>query len=296
MPSKTYNDPQVLEVIEDQPIVIAGQPASLRGALRLRNPSSGQVVLKSLALTSAGREQAGLSLAGPELRLSPGIFRPGQARPVTLSLSLDPFTPPGEYQAQVEIAGQVRQVVMHVTEKTSLRISPTEVIVENRPGERIPKRIVVSNQGNVPLVLGNFGAIFLDDDLLVCRSLRAAAAAVGDELRPLEEYLARILLETKHVAESSGILRVHNPSGKIDLQPGETRPVDLEIHVPAGLEKRGRFRGVMALYNANLTFVVVPSSGPPAPETETKAPRARAAKGAARQRGQAGKVQTTEQE
>jgi hypothetical protein len=207
------------------------------------------------------------------VRLRPGVIRPGQRGPVSLSLSLDPFTPPGEYQAEVEVGGQSQPVTMLVTEKVLLRISPAEVVVENLPGVKILKQVVLANKGNVPLSIGDFGAVYLDDELLICRTLRAAAAAVGDELRPLEEYLATILLKAKTVAESSGILRVHSPAGQITLQPGETRLLDLEIRVPEGLDKRGRYRGVFALYTSSLSFVIVPTAGPPAPEVGAPASR-----------------------
>jgi hypothetical protein len=166
----------------------------------------------------------------------------------------------------MEIAGQMRPVVMHVIEKVDLRISPSTVVLENHPDATISKRILVSNLGNVPLTIGRLGAIFLDDELFICRSLRHAAASVGDDLRPFEEYLARILLAGKQVAESSGILRVYNRSGETTIQPGEIQPIDLDIRIPPSLDRRGRYRGVSAIYTANLTFLIVPTAGPSLPD------------------------------
>ena len=123
------------------------------------------------------------------------------------------------------------------------------------------KRIVVSNRGNVPISISEIGAVPLDDEQLQCRTLRAAAAAVGDETRTFQEYLAIILYQAKLVMEQSGALRVRNLSGTTVVNPGEVKPVDLEIRVPDGLEKRSRFRGVVALYTANLEFLIVPVSG-----------------------------------
>ena len=204
--------PDNLEILGDQPIVMVGQPGNLQGVLKLRNRGSDRLVLRELHLAAPFAAHVATRAAGdvslPTLRLSPGVLRPGNASEISLSMALDPCTPPGEYQAQIDVAGQARQVVVHVVEKVSLRLSPSEVIVENLPDQRIPKRIVASNKGNVPLTIAEIGAIFLDDDLLRCRTLRAAGAAVGKELRPLDEYLAQILLQAKNVAERSGILRV----------------------------------------------------------------------------------------
>ncbi len=272
MAKQKPDEPQPLRIASEGPIVLAGQPRALRGDLYLQNSGEERVRLRRLPLALSKEGGAALAAAhpstGPAVRLSPGILRPGHAGPVSLSLSLDPHTPPGEYRAEVEIAGQARPVVMHVTERVALRISPNLIVVENRPQEITARRIVVSNLGNVPITVGKFGAIFLDDELLVCRTLRHAAASVDDELRPLEEYLARILLSAKQVAESSGILRVYNRSGEVTVQPGEVQPVDLEIRIPPDLDRRGRFRGVYALYTANLTFVIVPTAGPVLVEDE----------------------------
>lgn len=268
-----YSDPDLLEFPDDRPIVLFGQPSNLRGELFLRNRGEDRLVLRALPLIAAGPEEARLPLQaaqvgrGPMVRLSPGILRPGLARQVSLSLELNPHTPPGEYQVEAEILGRTRPVVVYVTERVSLDISPTTLVIENRPNQRFVKQVVFCNRGNVPLNIGELGAVFLDDDLLVCRTLRAAAAAVGDELRELDEYLAQILLSAKNVAEHSGVLRIHNQSGKDVLQPGEVRAINLEIRVPDGLYKRGRYRGVVALYNTNLTFVIVPISGPTVSET-----------------------------
>jgi hypothetical protein len=283
MEKEQTGQPQALRIATEGPIVLAGQPRTLRGDLYLQNQGEERVRLHRLPLALTGKSAAALSAArpgaGPAVRLSPGLLRPGHSGPVSLSISLDPHTPPGEYHAEVEIAGQAREVVMHVTERVALRISPNPVVLENRPQESAFRRIVVSNLGNVPLTVGKFGAIFLDDDLLVCRSLRHAAASVGDDLRPLEEYLARILLSAKQVAESSGILRVYNRSGEVTIQPGEVQPVDLEIRIPPDLDRRGRFRGVYALYTANLSFVIVPTAGPVLVEDETPPPKPRRRRG-----------------
>lgn len=270
------------EIGVDGPIVLVGEPRSLRGNVHLHSYTASRVLLRRLPLTFAGKGARTLAAArpgpGPVVRLHPGIIRPGHIGPVSLTVALDPHTPPGEYQAEVEIAGQMQPVTLHVTERTSISVSPAVLVIENNPDQTIAKRIVVSNLGNVPLNLGKIGAVYLDDDLLICRTLRHAAASVGDDLRPVEEYLARILLSAKQVAERSGILRVYSRTEDITLQPGEVRPIDLEIRVPPTLDRRGRYRGVIAMHTASLSFVIVPTAGPTPPDEEP-APKRRSSKG-----------------
>jgi hypothetical protein len=44
--------------------------------------------------------------------------------------------------------------------------------------------------------------------------------------------------------------------------------MNLEIRVPGGLDRRGRYRGVAAIYTTNLSFVIVPTTGPTVPEVD----------------------------
>jgi hypothetical protein len=272
MAAKGKSEPKTFEILGEQPVILSGQPGVLRGDLVVRYQGVERIRLRELALTSKNLDQVYVKTrrtsAGPVMRLRPGVIRPGHTGPVSLSIDLDAQTPPGEYQAKVDIAGTAQPVVIHVLEKVALRIQPAQLVIENLPDQKVTKQIVVRNLGNVPLTIGEIGAVYLDDDLQVCRTLRAAAASVDDELRPLEEYLARILLEAKHVAESSGILRIHNLEGRVVVQPGETRPMNLEIRVPGGLDRRGRYRGVAAIYTTNLSFVIVPTTGPTVPEVD----------------------------
>ena len=100
----------------------------------------------------------------------------------------------------------------------------------------------------------------MDDDLLNCRILRAAVAAVGDETQPLEEYLAEIARQARVVLAQAGNLRVHNTTGTIELAPGEVRAVELEIRLPDSLDRRGRYRANAALYTSDLEFIIVPAA------------------------------------
>jgi hypothetical protein len=277
MPKRKQKQQEILDLIEKRPIILFGHPGRLRGDLFVRNPGSEPVELRFLPVTAAGHQPAPLRAAKPTqdlaMRLKPGLIRPGHAGRVSLSLDLDPSTPPGEYQAEVEMAGKKQVVTLHVTERIDLRVLPNQLVIENHPGQKNVKRVLVNNRGNIPLNIGEIGAVFLDDDLLYCRTLRAAAAAVGDELQTLDHYLAQILLSAKNVAERSGILRIHNLAGEVTVQPGETEALDLEVRVPPGLDRRGRYRGVVAIYTADLSFVIVPTSGPPIPEDEKEVPK-----------------------
>jgi hypothetical protein len=156
-------------------------------------------------------------------------------------------------------------VVIHVVEDYDLDVAPTEVVLENRAGDRTVRQIVCTNRGNVPLVIGEIGAVVLDDELTNCRSLRAVTAAWPDEdgqHDAIDRFVDLFVKEGwKKVVEHSGVLRVHTAGGSRELLPGQTQVVELEITLPDKLEPRTRYTGVAPLYMSDLTFRIVPVRG-----------------------------------
>lgn len=250
--------PGLLDLPEEEPIVLAGQPEALEGELPLRNPGDSRVVLRAARLRGDLSNERGEVLPGMDQSIRPIVLRPGQARKVTVSLAVEPHTPPGEYRGEVELSGQVRPVVVHVTESVQLEITPVPVVVPNRPEEPVRKRVVFRNGGNVPLPIGEIGGVPLDDELLECRSLRAALEEFGDERGTVDGFLAESIRQAGRILRRAGVLRVHNPT-PLTLEPGEVRAVELEIRVPKDLDARTRYFGSAALYTSDLEFVVVPS-------------------------------------
>jgi hypothetical protein len=159
----------------------------------------------------------------------------------------------------VQVGGAVRQLVLHVTEVVRLEIEPDPVVIDNRPGDTISKRVVFSNTGNVPLDIGEIGAVVLDEELLTCRAGRAAVMSIGDQVKGLDDIIAEYIRQTKVAITQTGLLRVRNTAGTFTLAPGEVRAVDLEFRVPDKLEPRSRYLGTVALYTSNLDIIVAPT-------------------------------------
>jgi hypothetical protein len=249
----------VFDLPKDEQIVLVGQPGTLRGELYVHNPGAERIVLRGSQLRGASLERGAATPAA--CRLPPIAVRPGGRRRVPLNIALPAHTPPGEYHYELEVGGHVRSVVLHVTEVVDLDISPPQVVIENRPGRKVTKRVVFHNLGNVPLTIGQVGAIPLDDELLQCRTGRAAVVMGGDRIASLDDYYAEVIRQTKTALEQTGLLRVRNKAGTVVLEPGQVQPIDLEILVPKGLEKHTRYRGAAAFYTADLEFFVVPSPG-----------------------------------
>jgi hypothetical protein len=283
MRERKLPDYDILDTPEDEPIVLVGQPDALYGEVKLRNPGDRSVILRETRLhgtplmTGQVRARKTAESSEPiQQAISTVVLRPGQTQHVPLNVSLSAHTPPGEYRGEIEVAGRKRPVIYHITEMLSLEISPTQLVIENHPGETFTKQMVISNTGNVPLNIGEFGPVILDVEFLECIVGRAAVAQ-ADQFETMDRYYLEQVRQTKRVNEATGILRVRNTSGPTILEPGEVRSFDLQIRVPERLEKRFRYFGVVPIYTENLLFVLVPATGEaivpkpePAPRTRSK--------------------------
>jgi hypothetical protein len=246
----------------EEPLVLVGPPRAIRGEFRLQNPTSEKVIVREPHVRSAaavgGKKKAlaeAVHLQAPALVMRRIVMRPKQSRPVPVILALDPRTPPGTYQAELVVNDELRSVVVHVTEEVSLTISPQELLLPSRPGEKVKKRVVFTNQGNVPVPVRSLGTVVLDEELVHCRALRGALTDVGDTMTTLDDFVVALGRRYKKLYESL-VLKVQNTAATIE--PGETQAVDLTITLPDKLEPRSRYSGYAAISASSLQFTIVP--------------------------------------
>jgi hypothetical protein len=232
-------------------VVLAGPPGRLRGQLRVQNRGERKLVVRRPMLRAAAREPT-----LPEaLGLRRIVVRAGQTRPVSLTLALDPRTPPGTYHGELDLEGERRDVVLHVTEAVALRIEPATVVLPSHPGARVDKKVVLINEGNVPIPIRTIGPVVLDDELAHCRALRGALADVGESMRGLDDFTAA--LGRRYAAIYAPLwLRVHNEP--LTLAAGETAAVELAVTLPDKLDARSRYGALAPLSTSTLLFSIVP--------------------------------------
>jgi hypothetical protein len=258
---------------EEEVLVLTGPPARLTGRLELRNPSSKRLALRNAALVDPSG-----TLFTRQLKqaLPPVVLRPDQGRVVLLAVTVNSSTPPGEYRVELNVEGQSRPAILHVTEVFSFTVRPSSIVVQNQSGKAQQKRIVVTNTGNIPLSFGDIGEVDLRDDLTWERAIRIAIEP-GSERAPAdnEKLVVAVLQEIRRREERIGSLIVRIVGGPVDVQPGETTSIDLDITIPEGLP-RSRYRGRAPLLTRDLEILVVPSdslSGKSEPAETPKKPR-----------------------
>src|SRR5262245_61287059 len=97
-----------------EPLVLIGPPRGIRGEFRVQNPTERKIIVRQPLLKRAAAAPRGKGAKGatpiPEeaLALRRIVVRPGQSRPVQIALTLDPTTPPGTYEAQLDVDGEMR--------------------------------------------------------------------------------------------------------------------------------------------------------------------------------------------
>jgi hypothetical protein len=271
-----------ITLVDDAPIVVNGAPRRLSGVVRLRNEGKeaarvGQIVVRdpdgNLGLTA---ERAH--------RVSSRSLDPAGEAAVKLRLRLDERTPPGEYHAEVDVAGTTRQLVVQVAQRVSIDLEPRRILVANRPGATSAASVVVTNQGNVPVTVGEIGAVPLDDEQRDCRILRRTVEALTADEREVsvERLLTEVTRASKQVLDETGVLRIRNLSGPAEVPPGAVTRFDLSIEVPKTLDPHARYTGFVPIATSTLSFAVVPGiEGGVEPSTAPKRAARRPAKAAA---------------
>ena len=246
-----------------RPLVLAGPPRDIRGQLELKNPSDQKIIVRQsflraqLAAVRAGKAGAKSAAAPAEavLALRRIIVRAKQSRSVPISLALDPATPAGTYEAALDVDGEQRPVVLHVTEHVAFEMTPDSLVIPNQPGEKFTRQVVVANHGNTALVIRSIGTVALDEEFQHCRALRGALDDVAETMKSFDDYF--VALGRRYLKQLQfQILGIQNP--KTTIPPGETRVLDLTISVSDKLIERSRYTGYAPIANGNLSFTVVP--------------------------------------
>jgi hypothetical protein len=249
---------------EDEPLVLSGPPTDLTGRIELHNPSDAKVVLRDAGL----RDPSGvLTLPTARAAVQPLVLRPDQGGTLPLAVAVDPATPPGEYSAEIEVGGRSRPVVLRVAEVFDLRVEPRRLVVLNRPGVAQTKRLVVTNEGNVPFTLGDPVTVDLRRDPPRERTLRVALEPFLRTEEPELKDLVVAMLAIAREEERLGELQVRGER-QVEVRPGETTALDVEITLYDELPPTRRYRGVLPVLTRDVDVVVVPSRGPePAEKT-----------------------------
>ena len=161
-----------------------------------------------------------------------------------LHLSLSQSTPPGTYKGSAEFGGKSYPVEVQVEPYHYLALSPRQLIVNAKAGEKMQVDLVLANSGNVACDIGKTHAFGLYD-------VHGAESAIGAAFRQTESTgfeRADRLLEALSEGHG-GMVRVQVEEGSGAIAPGEVRPLRLNLHFPSGLKSGHTYTGTLPIEN-----------------------------------------------
>jgi|307.fasta_scaffold224494_2 hypothetical protein len=259
-----------------RPILLVGPPRGVAGEITLVNPGETTLVLRDFGV--ADRSGRLVHLPARQRLTMPAVLRPGQQQQLRIEIALVATTHPGEYHVAIEITGQERDAVLHVTEDVALRVEPATLFVTNEPERPQMKRIAVSNEGNVAATLGDIRDVALRDDLEPAIDVRLALQALASQPHLVVDALRRD-------GPTMGRLSLGIAGGPATIAPGETRTIEVAVTLPEPPPPNGRYRARVPLLNATLNIIVTPSGATHEPSYEKHARNTRAASTPARRKG-----------
>ncbi|MEV0290716.1 hypothetical protein AB0H36_41860 [Kribbella sp. NPDC050820] len=239
-----------------------------RASMVLRNAGDERVVIRSAEV----RDLDGLRGAPGEtfdVRVL-GLLRSGASARIPIRFEVPPTAAPGSYRFDVTVGDVQESMTLQVAPHPQLRLSPSVVLVT---GSGHSSRLVIAeNGGNLDLSLAGVIAAPLDDELIMCRSLRGALS-LFDELDEAEIDVDRLVVraaKTAGTALAHAILGVRFVPDDEPLLPGASTRLVVEIDTPTTLDPRGRYVAIVPVLTTTLTVVVVPTkvggiTSPPVP-------------------------------
>jgi hypothetical protein len=262
----------VVEPEADRPILFVGPPRAVAADITIKNPGDRSFVLRDVGL----KDRSGRLAHLPERQgVMPTVLRGGQQRQLRIALALTPTTPAGEYRVALDVLGETRHALLHVTEEVALRVEPDTLWIANAPDNAQSKSLTVTNAGNVQALLAGVRDVPLRDDLApaVDVGLALQGLAAKQDLRA-DELVDALIVPLRGSRVIVGCLSLGFAGGQLMVAPGETSTLEVEITLPEPPPPNGRARALVPLMNTTLEIVVLPSGLAHAPHGHMRGQRA----------------------
>jgi hypothetical protein len=127
---------------QQDPLIFSGPPGRLRADLTVANTGDRRLAIRGLTVLRKGHPDLDVQAAA--------LVSPGATVSMEVTLPVEPGTSPGDYPAEVAVAGLRRAAVLRVEAVLSMSIIPRRLLAE--PGKQ-EVSIVAVNEGNVDLPL-----------------------------------------------------------------------------------------------------------------------------------------------
>ena len=127
---------------QQDPLIFSGPPGRLRADVTVANTGDRGLAIRGVTILREGSADIDAQAAA--------LVPPGTTTSMQVSVPMDPGTSPGDYPAEVQVAGIRRAAVLRVEFELAMRITPRRLLAE--PGTH-DVSIVAVNEGNVDVPL-----------------------------------------------------------------------------------------------------------------------------------------------
>lgn len=234
------------------PFFLKGSPPKCVGRIRVIN--EGPETVKVSDVKVGDLDFGTPTLHKPERIKTLARLRPRSGATVIAQCEIHPHTPPGLYEGYVYVGEQREKLVVHVRARHRVRLVPSRISIQGIRARQVTSDLYIRNEGNVPFrIPEKLGAPLEEDNRdRVHRGIVVGLAEAGEE--GYEPFLNKLV---KHLANTQG------PPVDVDvscddpyLPPGQTRKVELQIHVPSKLDRSKRYLALLLLDNTRLTLEI----------------------------------------
>ena len=129
---------------QQDPLIFSGPPGRLHADLTVANAGDRRLAVRGVTVLRKGSPDLDAQAAA--------LIPPGATASLQVTLPVEPGTSPGDYPAEVQVAGIRRAAVLRVEAVLAMRITPRRLLAE--PGTH-EVSIVAVNEGNVDLPLAS---------------------------------------------------------------------------------------------------------------------------------------------
>ncbi|MEO8414211.1 MAG: hypothetical protein ABI472_11160 [Ginsengibacter sp.] len=230
----------------DSEITLSGPPTSLRGPVILQNATDEPIFVRELPMKNIKNADAAFPIHT--------TLQPFEVRSQNIYYSMNPHTPPGTYEMNVQMGDETKKVKLIVHESLAIQLSPQAIVLEGiEAGMQHTKEILFSNKGNIALTVPTIKHNTLTDMDLICRNLSQAVRISGDE--GIEKTLDTFAKGLKKDITDWVDISIKE-AGQV-VEPGQTISLHLTITLPKDVNKNYHYTGDIRMFDKIIRYTAI---------------------------------------
>lgn len=239
-----------IQTAHDQPLEIYGYGSNIKSSIIINNPENNSIRIKNIDIKGTNpvnKLKLDIRTASLNARM-----HAGQTKKFPFQFEIDPATPPGSYKGEMNLnQKQPVPFVFHVLENFKLSALPSNLVFHGIPGKRLSKELVISNDGNIDINIGNEinGSLIKANELHQMASFCLTDNAGAGAMRIFED----ILFDLQNIESHAVTLTIKNKNTL--LKAGETKKFSTILTPPEKLQPGQLYHGKLNLFNINLSIL-----------------------------------------